>query len=204
MEAKPQLDATTAATEKIWAAINGLSKNDLYRLDLAARTCLFGTEFREPAEIIHEALVRALDGSRRWPHQRVPFVAFLIRTMQSLADASRKSPKQARTEPIDACVMEGGLSAGSQCALVMVSPEEIQIESEHEAERQRNAVVDIEKINGYFENDCRVRLLITYLNDGKSAHAICAVLRWTDTEYATVRKRLRRGLAKLFHTRKKR
>ncbi len=202
MDKNPRLDVTSTATENIRAAIEGLSKDDLYRLELAARALLFGTEFREPGEIIHEAMVRVMGGSRRWPCQSVPFVAFVIMTMWSIADASRNSAEQARMVSVDAFAVEGVPWSESPWAGVMASPEEAQIELEHDAERQRSAAMDIERIGRHFESDTRVRLLIACLKDGRSAYEIRAELRWSDGEYATVRKRLRRGLAKLFRTRR--
>ncbi len=203
MEANSQLEATIVYADKIRAAIEALSEDDLYVLKRAADTCLFATEFCEPGEIIHEAMLRALSGSRQWPYQRVPFVVFLIMTMRSIADASRNSPEQARTESIDAFVLEAGHSVGSSTVVTTASPEEVQIESEHEAERQRNAAMDIEKLSRHFEKDLRVRLLISYLKNETSAREVCAELRWTKTEYATTRKRLRRAVERLFRTRKK-
>lgn len=202
MEKKSQFEVTAALLDEIRTAIKGLSKSELYRLDRAARACLFGTEFREPREVIHEAIMRAMRGTRCWPRPRVSFMAFLIESMRSIADASRQSPEQARTQPFDVSVMEGGLLADSLWTTAVASPEEIHIELEREAERQTHAAMDIAKITRHFEDDARVRRLISCLEFGRSGHEICTELGWSETEYATVRKRLRRGLAKLFPSRR--
>jgi DNA-directed RNA polymerase specialized sigma24 family protein len=105
VQANPQIDGIPGCADRILAAIKALSKEDLYRLTLAARAGLLGTEFRDSDEIFHEAIVRAMSGTRRWPRE-VPFVAFLIITMRSIVDASRNSPEQTRTRSIDALALE--------------------------------------------------------------------------------------------------
>lgn len=178
----------------IWAAIDGLSKSDLKQLYRVARTLLFRTSFRDPQELAHEALARALAGTRQWPSQAVPFMAFAVMAMKSIADASRKSPEQARTVTFDGFTAEGVSLSGSLWASATASPEDALIESECEAERQ----MQLEKLRRHFENDRQVRLLIESLANRKSSDDIRTELQCTRGEYEALRKRLRRAVVKLF------
>ncbi|THD08530.1 hypothetical protein B1806_12960 [Metallibacterium scheffleri] len=44
---------------------------------------------------------RGGNGDRRWPKQRVPFVAYMIMTMLSIADGSRNSDAVSMTDRLE-------------------------------------------------------------------------------------------------------
>lgn len=77
-----------ATTPELFEAFSALSDSDLLALRKAASMRLFGTQYSEPADLIHEALTRCLDGRRNWP-KAVPFTVFLANAMKSIADADR-------------------------------------------------------------------------------------------------------------------
>jgi DNA-directed RNA polymerase specialized sigma24 family protein len=73
------------STETVARALATLTSSDLVRLKRLAqlRACLLpGLEWEE---LLSEALLRALDGSRRWP-DGVPLLAFIAGIMRSLVD----------------------------------------------------------------------------------------------------------------------
>jgi DNA-directed RNA polymerase specialized sigma24 family protein len=92
-----QIDAGEAEEEPdIAAAIRGLSDADLTRLralaGLRART-LPGVDW---SDLLNEAIVRALDGTRRWS-PTVPILAFLAGIMRSIDHDHRRRLAQERT-----------------------------------------------------------------------------------------------------------
>lgn len=77
-----------ATIQELFDAFSSLSDSDLLALRKAASLRLFNTQYTEPADLIHEALTRCLDGRRNWP-KAVPFTVFLANAMKSIADADR-------------------------------------------------------------------------------------------------------------------
>lgn len=78
-----------ATTEDFFKAFEALTDSDLLALRKAASLRLDGTQFTEPADLLHEALTRCLDGRRHWPME-VPFPIFLFHAMKSIASADRR------------------------------------------------------------------------------------------------------------------
>lgn len=85
--------------EEMRAALDSLPAAELIRLGRIARR-YSGLTSLEPDDLLQEAVVRALDGTRRCPRE-VNVSAFVIGIMKSLASAGRKSVAVARTEGID-------------------------------------------------------------------------------------------------------
>lgn len=77
--------AADAATEAIAQALAALTPSDLVRLKRLAQLRARLLPGLEWDELLNEALLRALDGSRRWP-EGVPLLAFLAGIMHSLVD----------------------------------------------------------------------------------------------------------------------
>jgi len=50
---------------------------------------------------------RGGNGGRRWPKQRVPFVAYMIMTMLSIADGSRNSHAVSMTDRLGGIALPG-------------------------------------------------------------------------------------------------
>jgi hypothetical protein len=195
-----------ATADEIQGAFEALSTEELYKLELAARACLPGTEFRDPKELRNEVLVRAISGTRHWPHGEVDFVTFMIMTMSSIADGSRQSPAQRRTRSIDPTQLASVGSREDSAAEAWATPsaEAVQVERDEDGERQSRAAADAQLIDKHFESDEGVQYLLMGLKDGQSASEIRDLMGWSSNEYATVRRRLRRGLTRLFPGRSQR
>lgn len=75
-----------ATTTEINEAVEKLTAKDWMRLRTYASQLIFETRrspYQEPHDLINEALVRALDGRRKWP-LAIPFRLFVARTMESV------------------------------------------------------------------------------------------------------------------------
>jgi hypothetical protein len=194
-----------ATDDDIRDAIEALTEDDALRLRKAAQAFLLGTEYQDPNELINEAVVRAMDRTmgdqgRHWPKRRVPFVAFMIMTMMSIADGSRESHHMSRTDRLEGLALEG---EGADHVLDYLgfstqSVEDEALDVEEEAAAIARAKVDADRIDALFADDQQVAWLVMCIKEGKSPAKARALAGFTTTEYETIRKRLRRGAAKLF------
>src|ERR1700739_2156140 len=73
-------------TETVARALATLTASDLVRLKRLAQLRARLLPGLEWDELLNEALLRALDGSRRWP-EGVPLLAFITGIMRSLVDS---------------------------------------------------------------------------------------------------------------------
>jgi len=88
--------APVSSTEAVARALAALTPADLLRLKRMAQLRARMLPGLEWEELLNEALLRALDGSRRWP-ENVPLLAFIAGIMRSLVDA-RAQERRCRAE----------------------------------------------------------------------------------------------------------
>lgn len=202
-------DREYATAEEIGEAVEGLTEAELGRIQRAAQYALFGTEYTDPQELLGEAVQRTLEGvgvktGRHWP-KGVHFVAYLIRTIQSIADGSSDSINQSRTAHLETMA---GREGDSELALAhegFASPDVVEqaIEVEETAERQARAAADSALIEAHFANDNEIQFLIMGDKDDMTPKDIRAVSGMDQTAYDTARRRFRRGLNILMPGRRK-
>lgn len=160
-------------------AVRELSATDLLRLRALARLYAAGL----PADVtwsdlLHEAIARSLDGSRRWP-PHVPLLAFLAGVMRSLGAAYRQHARRERGPlPLDDAIATrtGDLSPSS-------NPERVYASAQALAAMDRLFAAD------------RVALkIIAGLTNGLTADEIRRHYSLSEIEYDTARRRMRRTL----------
>jgi hypothetical protein len=200
-----------ATEDEIRAAIEALTDDELMRLDKAARACIPGSDFQDADEVLNEAVQRAIDGcgkktGRHWPIERVDFVAFLIMAMRGLASDSRDSEVMAKTDHFDAANDDGSGSwtldrLGHHTPGVeqrLIDAEDDAEEDARVAKRQASARADADRIDKHFASDQEVAWLVMCLREEKAPSKARIAAGLTQTEYETIRKRMRRGLERLF------
>jgi len=191
-----------ATAEQIRTAIEGLTDEDFARLRRAGSAFLYGSEYTDPLELMNEAIARAMHGAgqakgRHWP-LNVPFVAFLIMTMSSIANASTESLTQAFTDSLADFVPEG--VAYSDFAIEPLRATSVEGECVNEEERAAESARSLKvfaDIEAFFADDEEVLMLVLCLRDGQRPREIQESAGMTVTQYNTARRRLRRGLTKL-------
>lgn len=163
------------------SALGALSNAELLRLNALARLWTRGMpETLSWADVLQEAIARALDGSRKWP-VGVPILAFLSGVMRSICDDHwRHAVREARVivrknDAADA----GAEEAGS---------------GHPDPERVLAAAQALSDIYDLFAGDNLALKVITGLADGLTAAEICETYRLSEREYDTTRKRMRRAL----------
>jgi DNA-directed RNA polymerase specialized sigma24 family protein len=158
-----------ASRADIARAIAAMPAEDRLRLEAIAR--LRARAFPEGlswCDLLHEAVRRALDGSRGWP-DGVPLVAFLAGIMRSVWSEQLRRPGFAPLDP----EMEDAAP----------DPERVLMAGE--------AVGAIFRL---FADDRAVLGILAGLADGLTAEEIRAATGMGETEYDSARKRMRRAL----------
>jgi len=167
---------------EIGRALQALSDADLVRLKALARLWSRGLPGGLGwADILNEAIVRTLDGSRHWP-PGVPLLAFLSGVMRSICDdhwrrVRHESGWLVRRED----VADSGASGDDA-------------EAPPDPERVLAAAQALASVTQLFATDPPVLKIIAGLTEGLTAHEICRFYEMTERDYDSARKRMRRML----------
>ncbi|WP_275271782.1 hypothetical protein [Limnobacter sp. P1] len=204
-----ELPNDTATPDDVRSAIAALSDVDNYRLRKAATYCLPGTEYQTPQELINEAVIRTMnaasgDRGRRWP-RNVPFIAFMMRTIQGIANDSRESAGQRVTDRIEELATEAvsveQVLAQSEHYHPDIVTQALELEEANEREEQVKAIVG--EIDDNFAEDEEVNWILMGIKDDLPASEVRELSGMTQSQYDTARRRFRRGLDKLFPEKRK-
>ena len=202
-------DRAYATAEEIGEAVENLTEAELGRIHRAAQYALFGTEYTDPLELLGEAVLRTLQSvgvkeGRHWPKD-VHFVAYIIRTMQSIADGSSGSIIQSRTAHLETMAGRHGDAEWALAQEGFSSPDVVEqaLEVEETTERQARAAADAVLIEAHFADDEEIQFLIMGDKDDMKPDEIRAVSGMDQTAYNSARRRFRRGLNTLMPGRRK-
>ena len=179
-------EAVTA--EESVAALRQLSDGDLRRLEQLARLRVIGLHALDWQDLLHEAIARLLDGSRRWPRD-VSLVVFLRETMRSIAsDHWRRLEK-----PVVVAESELGVNGESGEGAL-----DNAIDPAASPERRASAAETLARIEEVFEGDDNALKVMAGMAIGKSPQEIQEETGMNETRYASTQRRIRRGLAREF------
>ena len=162
----------------VGAALEALSDDDLLRLRALARLRARGLPDGVAwSDLLHEAVLRALEGTRRWP-PGLPLLAFLAGIMRSLCaeqwrQRQRESPLP---QPGDAAVTLADVATDS------------------DPERAYAAAEALAAVDQLFASDALALKVIAGLTNGLSAEEIQRLYGMSAVEYDTARRRMRRAL----------
>jgi RNA polymerase sigma-70 factor (ECF subfamily) len=162
-------------TVDVARAIRTLSDTDLVRLKALARLWSRGLPGGLGwVDVLNEAIVRVLDGSRAWP-PGVPLLAFLSGVMRSIClDHWRHARRELSGDDLDVLAQDA--------------------EEVPDPERTLAAAQALAEVNRLFANDLHAQKIIAGLAEGLSAHEIRRLYGLSELEYDTARKRMRRAL----------
>lgn len=210
MEQETALGERLATADEIRAAIEALTSTELMRLELIARTYIPGSDYQSGQEVLNEAVKRAIEGcgrktGRHWPIDRVDFAAFLLMTMRGLASDSRQSELMTKTDSLDSDAQLSTAQVLDKLGFHTPEVEQQKIDLEDEIadeaaaeQRRARAKADADKIEGFFADDQEVAWLVLCLKIEKMPSKARDEAGLSQTQYETVRRRMRRGLTKLF------
>lgn len=163
-------------------AIADLTAEEVIKLRLYARyRLIFRSHELTEDELISEAVVRTLDGIRRW-NKKLGVLEHLIGAMRSIAGDQRRS-KQAKSEIIVEDV---------ECARPD-EPEEISSDAGVSLESEQTVSAIFEA----FEGDYHSSLVIQGIINGEKRREALARTDMSEKEYGAARKRIVRKLIKM-------
>ena len=162
------------------ACDHALSDTDLIRLKALARLWSRGLPGGIGwADVLNEAIVRVLDGSRPWP-RHVPLLAFLSGVMRSICDGFwRKARRELLVRNGDGRAPD---APGEEAA---ATPD---------PERTLAAAQALAEVDRLFASDPNALKVIAGLAEGLTPGEICRTYGMTALDYDTTRKRMRRTL----------
>ena len=165
-----------AGAGDVGRALKALSDADLVRLKSLARLWSRGLPGGIGwADVLNEAILRSLDGSRRWPPD-VPLLAFLSGVMRSIRDEHWRRVRRDHAL----------LVAAPDADRSPIAPDN--------PERVLAAAQALGAINGLFADDPAALKILTGLAEGMTASDIRLHYDMSEREYDSTRKRMRRAL----------
>jgi hypothetical protein len=166
-----KMDDTHLSREELEAAVLGLSDVDIRRVASIAKTYT-GNHDMEADDMVNEAVLRTLSGERKACPRDLPIVNFLAGAIRSIANGEREKKDPAR------------------------ELRDIELDQLHESDSNpENMMLEkqlFEELEVIFEEDEEILLLILYLQDGASPSEIQENEGWTETQYNSIRRRMRR------------
>ena len=182
-----------ASKQDVVNRLRGLTNAELRRLERIARIRMIGLHEIEWQDLLHEAIVRMLDGTRQWPKD-VDLVFFLRQTMRSIASDYWRRRK------VNPVVSESQLRDPSE--EVEGTLLEVAVDPTADPERDAEVAETITQIKQAFEGDLEALHVLSGMAIGKSPREIQDEGHMDARRYATTQKRIRRRLAKVFPDRR--
>jgi RNA polymerase sigma-70 factor (ECF subfamily) len=175
-------DEANETSSDIVRAIGALSDADLLRLKALARLRVRGLPGVEWADLLNETVLRALNGSRRWP-AGVPLLSFLALTMRSICDEQWRRVRRERRVLVETGIADRDLAALQTDESPDADPERVAI-----------AIQTLASLDRLFARDEIALKIIAGLANGLSPAETRSRNALTETDYDTARKRMRRAL----------
>ncbi len=181
-----------ASQKEIAHALRNLTDADIRRLERIAHIRIIGLNDLDWQDLFHDAVVRLLDGTRRWPKD-ISMVVFLRETMRSIASEHWRRKNNApvlseaqlpRFDDIEHHILES-------------APDPIT-----NPERQMLATEALAKIEEVFQGDPEAMHVIIGMAVGESPNEIQEKAQMSSKRYATTQRRIRRKLAREFADRR--
>ena len=171
-------DAPVPPPRDVGAALAALSDDDLLRLRALARLRARGLPGGVAwSDLLHEAVLRALEGTRRWP-PGVPLLVFLAGIMRSLCNEQWRRRRREGLSP-----QPGNEAAPPADATYGADPE-----------RAYAAAEALAAVDRLFASDPAALKVIAGLTNGLGAEEIQRHYGLGAVEYDTARRRMRRAL----------
>ena len=169
--------------------LRGLTDADLRRLEGIARLRALGLYEVEGQDLLHEAVVRTLDGARQWPMD-IGLVVFLRETMRSIAS------EHWRRRKIDPIVPDSPLRDPAEDVAATVL--DAAADPTADPERDAAAAETLAQIEAAFAGDVDALRVLWGMALGKSPSEIQDEGQMDARRYASTQRRIRRTLARVF------
>jgi DNA-directed RNA polymerase specialized sigma24 family protein len=175
-----------ATPDEVRIALKGLKAADMLRLRRFAQLRSFALPDTDWEDLLHDAVDRAIDGSRRWPRD-IPFVVFMRESIRSVAS------NYWRRRATSATVSESDMSVhGQRATLDDLANENPDPEREVAARDQLAIIFD------HFAADSEATSILEGLARGDEPADIQRSAGLTEVKYASAQRRIRRKLGRIF------
>jgi DNA-directed RNA polymerase specialized sigma24 family protein len=172
-------------SEDISEAFDSLSPENRLKLYEIERIALRGTDL-SPGDLLHEALCAAIMGDRKCPRD-VPFMAFVVETMRSIASHHRE---KRRREPADGGAAQETQDAQPVFSPVTSDPEQMLIERESED--------TVGAIHDCFEGDEQAQMVVLGWSEGYRGKELRDFVGVDQAALDYAIKRIRRSMTKRY------
>ena len=172
-------------SEDISEAFDSLSPENRLKLYEIERIALRGTDL-SPGDLLHEALSAAIMGDRKCPRD-VPFMAFIVQTMRSIASHHRE---KRRREPADGGAAQEAQGARPVFSTVTSDPEQMLIERESED--------TVGAIHDCFEGDEQAQMVVLGWSEGYRGKELRDFVGVDQAALDYAIKRIRRSMTKRY------
>lgn len=178
--------------EELSELIRSLGDADLHRLEQEGRVLALKC-WRQPEELLNEAVLRALDG-RRHCKKAMGLMPFLFGVMKSVAHEWTKARTRNRGNPDEA--RWGSPPEIEADSLADDQPSALELLEAGEARVAASEV--LKEVTSMFESDEKAWFVIEANMEGSmTPDEVCCTLGIDRREYDAVRKRIRRGFDKV-------
>lgn len=169
------------SSDQVSTAFDALSPDDRLKLGAIEKHLLSGTAMGK-GDLVHEAVCRALTGKRNCP-RAVPFMAFLIETMKSIASHAREKRRRTPAEGMP------GPTSIAEVSDSAVTPS---------AEDQLIGAARLQEIYRHFEDDEEAGLVLMGWVDGLRGKELREATGFDQGRLDYAIKRIRRLMRKLY------
>lgn len=199
-------EGCSATPQDIAAAINALTPANVQRLRRVAQYWLYVLQHyggcRETVDdLLQNAIIKVLDGTRNWDKSKVDFVGLVAGTIQSDASHAleRYSRGEVRMEPVLETDLVRVTEEGEDCdAFDNIASDPRTPEADLIEQEDKQARADIVgQLHAQFENDKQASEILRHRLDGLKGPEIQKRMGLSKKEYATVDQRIRRGFGRL-------
>jgi DNA-directed RNA polymerase specialized sigma24 family protein len=193
--AGPIPEERAATPDEVRAAIDALSKTDWYRLRKFAdyHVFLLGEKSgdRRGPDLLNEAFLRLLQGSRKWDKSKVGFMGFLYGAIESIADSWLRK----KGSPTEAPVLASSLIKENEDGDLSDPAEEFQSETPDQARMliYRETLDDIATL---LADDQEIQMIIEGIREGLDPPAIRELWGLSQPQYNAIVVRMRRRIAR--------
>jgi DNA-directed RNA polymerase specialized sigma24 family protein len=175
-----------ASIDEVIAALDALTPEELLRLRQLAKLRSATLVVMGWEDLLNEAIKRALEGARAWP-KTVPFMAFMVQTMRSVASEERRELQA------NATVAEADLFRAHSSSLPLDELAVDEVDPARAAETRQL----LRSIECLFADDPAAQCVLHGFGLGSSPEEIQRDSGMTPTQYASTQRRIRRALARL-------
>jgi hypothetical protein len=191
---------TAATPAEIAAAIEALTPAELARLKLYAKNRIWKlgpkADSRTEDDLLQIAVDDLLNDTRRWNKEKVGIADFLAGAMRSISSNWAKTYKKEDVPILETDLLKKNADGQLYSPVVEAKSDGRSDPEQHmlnEEKRNRDEQL-IQQIEHIFRDDEEAQMLLTALDDGYDPPGIRDLWGWTQNEYNTTIRRIRRAL----------